>query len=76
MSYAAPAPSSPAPHHIDAPNTISVPFVIGAAAVVGVGLFALMEFLFTFNPLFLGGVGLVLLGALMMLSPRSGSDHA
>jgi hypothetical protein len=76
MSYAAPAPSEHPTPHLDAPNTISVPFVIAAAALIGAGLFAISQFLVTFNYLYFGGVALVFLGAMMMLSPRAGSDHA
>jgi hypothetical protein len=69
---------STVPHHAkhDAPNTISIPFVLLASVLMGIGLLLTLVWLITFNWLLFPGVGLVVIGALMTLSPRMGSDHA
>ncbi|MCI4370393.1 MAG: hypothetical protein L3J81_03580 [Thermoplasmata archaeon] len=60
----------------DAPNTISIPFVLLASVLMGVGLLLTLVWLITFNWLLFPGVGVVVVGALMVLSPKMGSDHA
>ena len=77
LPHAAPVASAQAASaHADRPNTISVPFVILACVLMGVGLLMTLVWLITFNWLLFPGVGLVVIGALMTLSPRMGSDHA
>ncbi|HEV8050180.1 MAG TPA: hypothetical protein VGP88_06260 [Thermoplasmata archaeon] len=60
----------------DAPNSISVPFVLLASVLMGIGLMLIFTWLITFDWLFFPGVLVVAIGAFMMLSPRMGSDHA
>ena len=60
----------------DAPNSISVPFVILASVLMGVGLMLTFVWLITFNWLLFPGILVVVAGALMILDPRMGSDHA
>lgn len=71
-----PAPSSAPVHRTDAPNTLSVPWVIGAALLIALGIFSVVYFLISFQLEFLGGIALVLGGTIMLLDPRAGSDHA
>ncbi|MCI4369360.1 MAG: hypothetical protein L3K09_07360 [Thermoplasmata archaeon] len=69
----------PTAHPVDAehpPNSISVPFVIAAAVLIGVGLFAMAAFLITFTWLYFLGILPVLAGALLLFDPRSGSDRS
>ena len=62
-------------HHARSP--ISVPWVIGAALLCGVGLTLLWWFIEVFQVTWLlGGIALVFLGCLMFLNPRAGWDHA
>ena len=71
------AHGAPVGHHgADAPNTISIPWVIGASLLMGIGLFLISVWIVTFNILYFGGVFVVVVGALMVISPRMGSDHA
>jgi len=71
-----PTHSAPPVAHADAPNTLSVPWVIAAALLIAIGVFAVVYFLISFQLEFLGGIALVLGGTLMLLDPRAGSDHA
>jgi hypothetical protein len=70
------APAATAPHHADAPNTLSVPWVITAALAISLGISSVIYFLISFQLEFLGGIALVLAGTFMLLDPRAGSDHA
>ena len=71
------AHAGPTGHHAgDAPNTISIPWVIAASLLMGVGLFLISVWIVTFDFLYLLGIFVVLVGALMIVSPRMGSDHA
>ncbi len=71
-----PNPSTAPVRHADLPNTLSVPWVIVAALLISIGIFAVIYFLISFQPAFLGGIALVLAGTFMLLDPRAGSDHA
>jgi hypothetical protein len=71
-----PTPSTAPVHRVDAPNTLSVPWVIGAALLISIGIFSVIYFLISFQLEFLGGIALVLAGTFMLLDPRAGSDHA
>jgi hypothetical protein len=55
---------------------VSVPWVVAAALLMGVGIFLLMNWLFTFQWVFLSGALLMLAGFLMCTSPRAGLDRA
>jgi uncharacterized protein (DUF983 family) len=56
---------------------VNVPFVIGCAVLIGVGLFMIFYWLFDFSQWFwFLGVPIVLVGFLLFLSPHAGLDHA
>jgi uncharacterized membrane protein HdeD (DUF308 family) len=58
-------------------NSISVPFVIVAAILAGVGLFLLLTWLITsFDWVYFIGVAPLVAGALMLFDRRAGSDSA
>lgn len=58
------------------PRDFSVLVVLGAAALCGVGIFLISYFLtFFYWPAF-GGVGFVIVGALLLFNHRTGPDHA
>jgi hypothetical protein len=59
-----------------ASNSISVPYVVLASVVMGLGLMLTFTWLITFDWRFFPGTLVVVVGALMMLSPRMGSNHA
>ncbi|HTT14830.1 MAG TPA: hypothetical protein VMG81_03505 [Thermoplasmata archaeon] len=61
-------------HGVKSP--ISIGWVIGAALLCGLGLFALAYWLITFSWLYFAGVIPVIVGALMLFNPRAGWDHA
>ena len=66
-------PTSAHPH---AKSPISVPWVVGAALLIGLGVFAMAYFLLTFNLLYFFGIGALALGGLMLFSRRAGVDSA
>jgi len=75
--YSSHAPASNPGHSAQAaPNSISVPFVLLASLLTGVGLMLTLTWLITYDWLFFPGILLVALGAFLMLDPRMGSDHA
>ncbi|MGA7922762.1 MAG: hypothetical protein WCA77_02165, partial [Thermoplasmata archaeon] len=55
---------------------ISLPTVIASAVLIGAGLFSIIYWLLTFDWLWFGGVFLVLAGALLFFSRRTGLDHS
>ena len=55
---------------------ISVPWVILAAVLCGLGILSLSYWLITFTWILFGGVVPLALGAYMLFSPRAGWDHA
>lgn len=57
-------------------SSLSIPWVIAAALLCGAGLFVMMYFILTFNPLYLLGVAPVVGGGLMLFDQRAGADHA
>lgn len=62
-------------HHVSSP--ISVPWVVGAALVSGLGVLVLWQGVTTLGwYYFVGGSLLVLVGVLMFLNDRAGLDHA
>jgi membrane-bound ClpP family serine protease len=68
--------ASGAPAHVSVPGTISIPWVIAAAVLVGVGLLILLYFLLSFNWLYLVGVAPVVVGGMMLFDRRAGPDHS
>jgi hypothetical protein len=61
-------------HHVRSP--ISIPWVVGAALLSGVGITLLWWWVTTFQWLFFSGVLFVLAGSMMFLNHRAGLDHA
>ncbi len=55
---------------------ISIGWTVLAAAIIGAGMFLIFYWLYTFNLEWSWGIGLVLIGALMLFSPRAGADSA
>ena len=70
--YGTPAPNA----HAAARNAISVPFVVVAALLAGLGLWSLLTWLMTFNWLYFAGIAPMLAGALMLFHRLAGSDRA
>ena len=62
------------PAHVKSP--ISVGWVVVSALLIGVGLFCIAWWLYTFNLEFSFGIALVVVGGFMLFSPRAGLDHA
>jgi hypothetical protein len=57
-------------------SPISVPFVIGAALLMGLGIFAMAIWLVTMDWLWFAGVVPATVGALMMFDRRAGAESA
>lgn len=55
---------------------ISVPFVVAASLLCGVGLIGISYWLITQNPILLASIIPVVGGGLLFFSPRAGWDHA
>ncbi|HTT72958.1 MAG TPA: hypothetical protein VMG99_02235 [Thermoplasmata archaeon] len=57
-------------------SPISIPWVVLSAVLCGGGLFMVSYWLLTQQWVWFSGVAVVIVGALMFLSPRMGWDHA
>ena len=57
-------------------SPISVPWVVFASVVCGVGITLMWQFVTTFNFLYFLGAPLVIAGGLMFFNDRAGLDHA
>ena len=69
--------ASPSPRDGAAPRmSVSLPFLLAAAAIIGVGVMLFTEFMLTFQLLYLPSVLLFLLGGLMLFHPLSGPDRS
>jgi hypothetical protein len=55
---------------------ISVPWVLLAGLLIGVGLAIMYYWLYDFSLVFLAGPVFIVVGALMFFSPRAGLDRA
>jgi len=55
---------------------LSVPFLVLAAILIGVGLAGMAYFLVTFQWIYFASVILVVTGGLMLFTPRAGPDRA
>ena len=62
--------------HAPVANSLSVPFLILAAILCGVGLFGMALWLVTFNWLYFASLLSLLGGAVMLFTRRTGSDRA
>ncbi|MCI4340489.1 MAG: hypothetical protein L3J73_04405 [Thermoplasmata archaeon] len=65
-----------APTHSPSKNDLSIPFVVLAAFLIGVGILALVYWIVTFDWLYFGGIVPSLTGALMLFHPKAGADRA
>lgn len=63
-------------HAPTGPDPQSIAWVVGAALLMGAGLFLISTWIITFDFVYFVGFGVLLVGALMILSPRMGADHA
>ncbi|MCI4347355.1 MAG: hypothetical protein L3J97_01885 [Thermoplasmata archaeon] len=57
-------------------NSISIPYVVGASVLAGLGLLALQLWIITFEWIYFLGVLPVLFGALMLFHRYAGSNSA
>ncbi|MGP8078662.1 MAG: hypothetical protein ACLQD8_08055 [Thermoplasmata archaeon] len=57
-------------------GTVSIPLVVGAAALVGIGLTGMTFWLITFQWVLLASVVPLVVGALLLFSRATGPDHA
>ncbi|HEV2429856.1 MAG TPA: hypothetical protein VGV64_08470 [Thermoplasmata archaeon] len=69
-------PATTAAHAPGAPNSISVPFVIGSVVLAMLGMLAVVLWLVTFQWIYFLGLIPMLLGALLWFHPRAGSDRS
>jgi uncharacterized membrane protein len=56
-------------------NSLSLPYLIGASLLMGLGLFLVASWVLTFQWIFFSGVAVAAAGFLMVLHPLAGSDH-
>jgi membrane-bound ClpP family serine protease len=57
-------------------STLSLPWLVAAALLIGGGLFVISYFILTFQLVYLAGIAMVVVGGLMLFDPRAGPDHA
>jgi hypothetical protein len=57
-------------------SPISIPWVIAAALLCGIGIMGLMYWLVTSQGIYFAAVIPCIAGALMFLDPRAGANHA
>lgn len=57
-------------------STVSLPWLLVAAAIIGVGVMLYTEFMLTFSLIYLPSVLLFLAGGLMLFHPLSGADRS
>lgn len=57
-------------------DTLSVPFVVAAAVLIGGGIFLTFSWILDFSSPYFVGVFLLAIGGLMLFSPRAGMDRA
>ena len=63
-------------HVATGPDPQSIPWVVCASLLMGAGLFLISTWIITFDLVYFVGFGALLVGALMILNPRMGADHA
>jgi hypothetical protein len=62
--------------HAATENSLSVPFLVLSALLIGVGLFGMAYWLVTFSWLYFASVVPLILGAYMLFTRGTGSDRA
>lgn len=55
---------------------LSVPWLVGAATLIGAGIFGLAVWIITNEWGFMAGAFLLVVGALMLFHPRAGADQS
>jgi membrane-bound ClpP family serine protease len=76
MSHAVAAPAAHGGHGSQAPNSISIPWVLAASLIMGLGVFLISIWIVTFDFLYFVGFFVLVGGFLMTFDQRMGSDHA
>ncbi len=62
--------------HVAVKSPVSIPWVVLASALAGLGVFAMVLFLYTFQLIYLGGILPIVTGTLMLFDRRAGADSA
>ena len=62
--------------HAVTKSPISIPWVIVASLLAGLGVFSMVLWLYTFQWIYFGGILPILTGTLMMFDRRAGADSA
>ncbi len=57
-------------------GAFSVPYIFLAALLIGSGIFLIFVWITAFEWLYLSGILLLVVGTLMLFSPRAGADRA
>lgn len=65
-------------HSSSAPSKspVSIPWVVLAALLAGIGIFSMILWLYTFQWIYFGGILPILTGTLMLFDRRAGADSA
>ncbi len=64
------------PSHVASAGSISVPWVILAAVLFGIGWFLTALWLLYFQWIYFSGLGFLVVSGVMLFSQRAGIDHA
>ncbi|MFI5414832.1 MAG: hypothetical protein ACHQ16_04095 [Candidatus Lutacidiplasmatales archaeon] len=76
MSHAVTGAAAHGAHGAHAPNTISIPWVVAASLLMGLGIFLITAWIITFDFVYFVGFVVLTGGFLMTFDRRMGSDHA
>jgi hypothetical protein len=64
------------PVHAPSENSLSIPFLVVSALLIGVGLFGVAYWLVTFEWIYFASLVPLILGAYMLFTRGTGSDRA
>ncbi len=59
-----------------APASLSIPFLVVAALLIGAGIWLIFTWMLSFDWIYFGGVFCLAAGGLMLFSPRTGLDRS
>ena len=76
MTHAVAGATAHGGHGSHAPNSISIPWVLAASLLMGLGIFLISAWIVTFDYLYFVGFVVLAGGFLMTFDQRMGSDHA
>lgn len=62
--------------HASAKSPVSIPWVILASLLAGIGIFSMVLWLYTFQWIYFGGILPIITGTLMMFDRRAGANSA